>query len=237
MGMQFGLSALSGILGSNGPERYLQQAQQYHAQNNAYLNSIQEIRAIQKSLEAQGRQNKEVMRADLYNFINTQHSAARLAMHDAVQRRVAARNSLYVKRSGVQELAMHTADAAAAGTIGASVNAVAHDIRKRSDSALAEVQANREIERDNYYQSVADLYTGYYQNQQIIDDTLPDMPQPPNTRVVVNTSKQSIGSILLGSALNVGMDYLSSQVKLGLGSKPAPAPTQGHSVQLYGLRL
>lgn len=223
MGAQIGLSALSSFLGS-GVQRYQQRAQAAQQGSQAYLGGIGEIKQLSKMLDQQGKQNEFTLKADQYNFVNAQYNSGLAGVQDAMSRRLAAKNSHLVQRTGALELGTAAANSAAVGTIGSSVQAVSQDIQRNTDRGLNEVEERREIERDQFNQSVRSLYTNYYQTQQFIDDTLPDVPDNPRIYAGSSGGGNSFLTHLGGAAINSGLNFLSDKIKLGLGAKPTQAP-------------
>src|SRR5690625_2388206 len=216
MAGQIALSAIGSFL-SGGVAKYNARAQQAQQASQAYLQGINEIRQLSKALELQGHQNEKIMQADEYNFVNTRYMAGLAGVQDALSRKITARNQSLISRGERIDLGTASAESAAAGTIGASANAVMQNIRRNNDSIRVEVQEQRELERDSYYQEVRSLYTNYYQNQQEIDTTLPDVPDNPRLyRAPIQNA--GFGAHLLGAAVDVGSSYLSNMVSLG--SKP-----------------
>lgn len=235
---QVGIGALSSWLGSRA-DKYIAKGQQYQQESQAYLGGISQIKQLSKMLDVQGKQNESLLKADNQNFVNTQYQSGLMGLQDALSRKVAARNMSITKRGGAVELAQNVANAAAAGTIGSSVQAVSQDVQRNVDKGLNDIEQQRELERNQHYVGVYSLYTNYHQSQQQIDDSLPDVPESPRI-YQGHIPKNSFGNHLLGSALNVGMGLLADNISLGLGSKsttPTKTPTTtGGSVKLYGLK-
>lgn len=232
---QVGIGALSSWLGGRA-DKYIAKAQQAQQQSQAYLGGINEIKQLSKMLESQGKQNESLMRSDLNNFVNTQYQAGLMSLQDALSRKTAARNLNVTRRSGAVALSEEVNNAAAAGTIGASVNAVVQNIQRNTDQGITDVLNQRELERNNHQVGLYSLYTGYSQNQAKIDDSLPDVPENPRI-YSGHIPSNSFGSHLLGSAVNVGLNHVLDNFSLGLGKKQGnTTTTSGGGVKLYGLR-
>src|SRR5690625_273893 len=180
------LGALGSFLGGGGVAKYNARAQQAQQASQAYLQGINEIRQLSKGLELQAQQNERIMQADTYNYVNTQYMSGLSAMQDALSRKTAAKNLNLVARGERIDLGEASVNAAAAGTIGASVEAVANNISRNSASIRNEVEQQRMLERDAHYQEVRSMYANYYQNQSLVDTTLPDVP---NNRSEEHTSE------------------------------------------------
>lgn len=225
MAAQVGISALSGILGGGGGvQRYQAKAQAAQQRSQAYLNGIGEIKQLSKMLDVQGKQNESILKADNFNFVQTQYNTGLAQVQDALSRKAATRNSGLVRRMGTQQAGSTAANAAAAGAIGASVQAVAQDINRDTNQGLQDIESQRVLERDQFHQSVRSLYTNYSQSQQEIDDTLPDIPEDPRVFSGYTPPRVGIGQHIAGAVINTGMNYLNAQISLGLGSKPSHTP-------------
>lgn len=235
---QVGIGALSSWLGG-GASKYIAKAQQAQQQSQAYLGGINEIKQLSKMLDVQGKQNDSLMRSDLNNFVNTQYQSGLMSLQDALSRKTAARNRNVTRRMGAVALSEEVNNAAATGTIGASVNAVVQNIQRNTDQGVMDVMSQRELERNSNLVGVYSLYTGYSQNQAKIDDTLPDVPENPRI-YSGHIPKNNFGSHLLSSAVNVGLNHVLDNFSLGLGKKQSTAPSSsgsgGGNVKLYGLR-
>lgn len=231
MGLQVGLGALSSWMGGSA-SKYNAKAQAYAQQAQALANANAETRQLTKQLQLQGQQNELVAEANLQSLINTHLASSLLGVKMAEQKRAAA-NALKVnRRNSALQLGAVTTNAAAAGTIGASVNAVASDIERKASEGVVAVHDQLDAERYNHSVEVANLYRSYELGVARLDTTMPEAVQTPILGPI-NVGGGGFGSHLLGSALNVGMGYLNSQIQLGLG--PSPAANTGNSVKLYGL--
>lgn len=232
---QIGIGALSSFFGGRA-EVYYARGDQYLQQAQAYANRVAEIEQLSKGLDLQARQNEALKKSDIQSLINTHMQASLLGVSLSAQKRVAAQNRIAVSRNRAASVGATMAEAAATGTIGASVDAVANDIRRQSAVASAAIEDQADVDSFNYQVSVEQLYRGYQQGVPTYDDTLPS-PLPPLVMGRVTARPPSFGQALLGSAANVGMNYLSSRMQLGMGPAASPPPTTGHTVKLNGLRF
>ena len=217
MAAQVGLGALQGFLGG-GAQRYQQQAQAYTQQAQAVASHTAELQQLQKQMELQGLQNTEVARANTQNLINTHITASLMNLDLAQQKRQAASNLKVNRRNAALALGATASNAAAAGTIGASVNAVASDIRAKAAEGNAEIHEQLSASRFNTAESIRSLYSNFENGYGRIDSTTPSQPQAPIMGPVY-TGGSGFGGYLLGSAINVGMGYLNSRISLGLGKR------------------
>lgn len=215
MGAQVGIGALQNFFGSRTQAIYAR-ADQYGQQAQAYANRAAEYAQLTKGMELQTRQNEAIAKADIQSLINTNMNAALLGINLSAQKRAAASNRVAVKRNKAAAIGEAMTDAAAAGTIGASVNAVASDIARQSANANAAIADQADAEQYNFEVSIEQLYRGYEQGVPTYDNSLPSS-LPPIIMGRTAPRGPSIGQSLLGSAIGVGSSYLTSYIQLGLG--------------------
>lgn len=217
MGGQILLGGLSSYLGGS-VAKYNARAQAYTQQAQALANTDAQVRQLTKAMQQQGLQNEYIAEANLQNLINSHTASALLGVRLAEQKRFAAKNLTANRRNANQVLGSITANAAAAGTIGSSVDAVAADVRRKAAEGTAEILDVVEQERYNTATQIKQVYDGYTQSVQRYDTTMPEAITAPILGPVLGGGS-SFGQALLGSAINVGMGYLNSRLKLGsLGS-------------------
>lgn len=231
---QTGIGALSSFFGGRA-ESYYARGDQYLQQAQAMANRAAEIEQLTKGMELQSRQNEAIAKADIQSLINTHMQASLLGVSLSAQKRVAAQNRVAVSRNRAANIGTAMAEAAASGTIGASVDAVSNDIKRQSAVANAAIADQADVDSFNFQVSVEQLYRGYEQGIPTYDDTMPS-PVPPLIMGSVRSRGPTLGQALFGSAANVGMNYLSSKINLGLGqSSSSPASSGG--ITLNGLRF
>lgn len=213
MGLQVGVGALSSFLGSS-VSKYNARAQAYTQQAQALANTDAQVRQLTKAMQQQGLQNEYIAEANLQGLINSHTASALLGVRLAEQKRFAARNLSTTRRSANLALGEATANSAAAGTIGASVDAVSSDIRRKAAEGMADIADVMEQERYNTSTQINQIYTGYIQGVQRYDTTMPEAISNPILGGVPSGGG-GFGSHLISSALNVGMGYLDSRLQLG----------------------
>lgn len=231
-----GINALQGYMQGSVQAAY-QRGQQFAANTQALAQRNAEIRQMERAMELQAKQNKAVLKADIQTLVNTNFTAGLLGIQLAQQKRTATQNQSLLRQGESVAVASASANSAAAGTIGPSVDAVTSDIRRKADQGLNQIQDQAEADRFNYETGIRNLYTGYTQGQQMIDDTLPDEFEP--IRFIDQPNRVNAGQYVLGAALQVGAQYALDTWRLGLGSRgsPAQAASQGNgSVTVYGIR-
>lgn len=231
-----GINALQGYLQGSVQSAY--QRGQHFAQNTqALAQRNAEIRQLERAMELQAKQNQAILKADIATLVNTNYTAGLLGLQLAGQKRASLQNKTRLKQGEAVAIGTVTADAAAAGTIGASVDAVASDIRRKADIGMGQIYDQAEADALNYETGIYNLYQGYVQGQAQIDDSLPDEFTPIRF-MDAPVAKNTLGSHILGSALQFGGQYMMDTWRLGLGSRNSTAPTGGggSGVTLYGLR-
>lgn len=225
MAAQVGLGALQSFFGGRA-ESYYARGNQYAQQAQALANRAAETQQLTQQMQLQGRQNEAIAKADIQTLINTNMQAALLGINLSAQKRAAAQNRVAVKRNSAAAVGEAMTDAAAAGTIGSSVQAVTNDIRRQSADANAAIADQRDADSFNYQVSVEQLYRGYQQGEPAYDSSIPQS-LPPLIMGRIAPKPQGFGSALLGSAFNVGAEYLTARMSLGMGKQSSSAPVVG----------
>lgn len=158
--------------------------------------------------------NKAIMQANLSNTIRTGMRVGLLQ----VQRGQAKKNMIQAGIGlGAQKntlLGAATANAAAAGTVGSSVDAVMSDISMKSGEAAAQLDANNVQQETNFDTQLQDL----------IMSGIDSLRGPQNfvTQQVGNGGYSSTGGAIASGLLAAGSMWASNNMSLGLGST-APA--------------
>lgn len=212
-----GLSALGGYSSGQvaAANQKIQQAQQF--QTNSQRVEY-ELKSLEKQSILQGKQNEQTATADLNTLLNTNFMAGLINVQRGISRVENVKGKVDVGRQRALALGQSEASAAASGTIGASVDAVKSDVEEKTGRALGQIDKTWEVQEMNYSTQIRNLYTGYEQNQAIIDDTVPDLPKvpyPPKYQ-----KGPSFGQALGGALIQTAGDYLGARMDLGLG-KPS----------------
>lgn len=199
-GSSFALKLVGNIIGGNAQaaEAYRQYAQQMQQQTLSWQRN-----------EAD---NKAIAEANLTNAIRTGYRVGILNMQRAQAKKKAVQDGYDLSATRQQAMGSVTANAAAAGTIGSSVQAVASDIENKVGLAVNNTADNLDTTMDNFDTGLNDVVWGGLDAQRSavhLDQVAPNMP-----------GGFSWGSAIFGAAADVGTSYLSSNMKLGLG-KPA----------------
>lgn len=168
--------------------------------------------------------NQAIDEANLTNTIRTGFRVGILNVQRGQARKEAAASKFQLSTIAQNVLGAATANAAAAGTIGSSLNAVESDIKKRSEEALIEAQANFETTQFNFDTQLNDIVQAgqdALQRSRIMDYS--------------GVSQKSLSSAFLSGAIQataqVGMAYMGAQMGLGLGGSGMPSSVQMASTQ------
>lgn len=155
------------------------------------------------------RENQAIIKANVANTIRTGYRVGLANMQRGLQKKQAVQHGFDISKAGVEALGQVNANAAAAGSIGASVDAVANDVKMKVGEAQAEAQNQSEIDAENFKTQIAGIVTEGMDSLQ----------------GATKSNAQSASSIW-GGALASGVSqftssYLTSKMNLGVGAKPA----------------
>lgn len=124
-----------------------------------YLAGRQEARQLEQ-------QNKRIDEANLKNALETVEEISSLSVQNLFIRDQAARLRSQVSRSAMLGAAGYEANAAAAGVVGGSVDAVMNDIERELQQARAEQAISQEMQQYNLNQSLRSLMSASKANVQ-----------------------------------------------------------------------
>lgn len=155
--------------------------------------------------------NKAIAETNLQNTIRTGYKAGILNIQRGQARQAATQSAFDITKVSKQVLGANAVNAAASGTVGASVDAVANDIRKKMDEASIAVDENLSLTEQNYNTQLNDLITAGQDSLQHAAK-IGYAPRGPST-----------GAQVLGALANTGTQfatqYALSNMSLGLGRK------------------
>lgn len=168
------------------------------------------------ALDANLATNTAIAAANLQNTIRTGYKTGLLNVQRGQARRqaLAAQNALGVQ--GLQALSQNGANAAASGTMGASVDAAVSDIEMKLSDARTMQMENENLTMINFDTQMHDLLQ---QGQ--------DSLRAADKSKVTKTAEAKIigmGEALLKTGMDMAGKYLSSQMSLGTGSAPSATP-------------
>lgn len=162
-------------------------------------------------LNANVATNEAIGEANILNTIRTGYRVGILNVQRGETRKQFAEQKFKVTQIAQEVLSATTANAGAAGTIGASVEAVADDIRKRGDEAIIDANANWQTEQFNFDTQLNDIITAGL-----------DSLRSPVMMDYTGVSQRSVTGAALGSALStavsLGAGYMMQGANLGLGA-------------------
>ncbi len=204
------LSAGSGAASANNQAR-VQAANQY--QQNL-IQSEREYKQMQQAMTAQGKQNTAIAKSDIQSLINTNFTAGLMDLQRAMQKQQTASDIASIGKTRLQALASSGLNAAASGTVGASVNAVASDIEmKMGEAEIASYEQN-DMNTLTLDTQIRNLYQGYRDSQPTIDTSIPDIPGlPPKNEPYLQSVGGAMGGALIGGIGNMVLQ----NAKLNLG--------------------
>lgn len=157
------------------------------------------------------RRNKAIVESNLENRIRTGYQVGILNMQLSQQRMQHARHGAELGTTGLQASGTVQNNAAAAGQIGASVQAVQADVDMQVQQA-----------RQDLIRSWDATVTNYNTDLRSIIDQGNDAQLGADGQVQSGRST-SVGEALMQGAMAAGQHWLGSQIQLGLGrQQPAP---------------
>lgn len=160
----------------------------------------------QRNAEAKGASsdNKAIREANVKNFTNTTFRVGLLNVQKAQQKKELQQVKADLGSAELQASSTAANNAAASGTVGASVDAVQTDIQQAYDRQLALVNEENEANAQNYNTALYDLIT--------------------NGSNSINPGRKFKGAsdfaLVANTALAVGSRYMGAKMDLGLGNSP-----------------
>lgn len=199
MAAQFAMKFVGNVI--NGNAAATQRYQQY----------TQALQQQQLSWDKNSADNQAIAEANLTNTIRTGYRVGMLNLQRAQAKKKAVQDGYDISVTKQQALGAATANAAAAGSIGSSVAAVASDIEQKVGQAVNQTA-------DNYEQTESNFDTGL---QDVLWNGQDALKSPEKAYMTKLNAPQ--GFSYLGAAFDAGMEmgseYLSSKMSLGLGQK------------------
>lgn len=156
-------------------------------------------------------ENEAIIKANVANTIRTGYRVGLLNIQRGLTRRQMQQKGFDITAATQSALGATNANAAASGTIGASVDAVVNDIRMKQGEAQAQLQNDFEIEEMNFNTQLTEL----------VHQGLDAVQAPSKLKLASN--KDIMGNALLAGLTTFGSMYAQSKFDLGLGNK-APVP-------------
>ena len=213
-----GLSAMSSIgqgLMGRGQDKVAQaQARLSAASRNndaAYqeYNQLQDITAY----------NASAMEANQKNAIRANVRGALLELQRANEAKRSAQERFIIGSQREDVLGSLNANAAAAGTVGASITAVAADADRAMDQALAKNQEDWDVTARNFMTASQDL--AWSMEDSFISGKAASSVRQARQEPTILPPVRSVGSIVAGAAIGAGAQYFTAMAKLDLGKPKA----------------
>lgn len=155
------------------------------------------------------RENQAIIKANVANTIRTGYRVGLANMQRGLQKKQAVQHGFDISKAGVEALGQVNANAAAAGSIGASVDAVANDVKMKVGEAQAEAQNQSEIDAENFKTQIAGIVTEGMDSLQ------------GATKSNAQSASSIWGGALASGVSQFASSYLTSKMNLGVGAKPA----------------
>lgn len=154
-------------------------------------------------------QSKAIMEANRKNYQQAMFRVGMLNVQKAQEVRALEQRKFDVGSQEQAVLGSAAVNAAASGTIGASVDAVQSDIQMAFDKVRAQISDENELNALNYNTALYDLVTGA-ENASQTAYFRKEEGGPSQWQMLGNAGMQVAGS------------YVSQKMDLGLGSRPRP---------------
>lgn len=178
------------------------------AQGNAAASSASKVSVAE---------NEAVIKSNLKNTIRTGYRVGLLNMQRGIAKREAVQQGFEITKQGESALGQVTANAAAAGTIGSSADAVVSDVKQKIGEAEAALQNKSEIDMSNYNTQLENIT---FEGNQAIQESR-------------KSNIQSTGDIW-GGALMAGASSLASNYAMGKFLGGTKTPSAGSTVPSTG---
>lgn len=193
----------------------------------AAVSAVSSASAASKSNKAAAKEsiapNEAIIKANVANTIRTGYRAGILNMQKGLTRRLEAQKGFENTAKAALASGAVSANQAASGTIGASVDAVSNDIDMKLGEAQAADREEHEINVENFN----------IQLQELVNQGQASIQSP--SKVKLQSSGDIMGNALLAGATTFGSMYAKSKFDLGLGESAGRSLSAGGSVPMGGL--
>lgn len=167
--------------------------------------------------------NKAIAESNLMNTIRTGYKVGLMNVQRAQAKMQAAQAGVNISGGVAQLTGAATANAAAAGQVGSSVDAVLNDLRMKASDAQAQVDENYVQQESNFDTQLHDILT---QGTDAIRSAAKSTVQQATAPSYVGA-----GESIAGSLISAAGQYASSSMGLGLGTKTKTStPSTGPSI-------
>lgn len=170
----------------------------------AGFNMLGQIQQNKSQAKAQLQEARAVAEANTKNFQRSLFQIGMLQVQKADEQRTLAQRKADLGTQEIQAAGAAANNAAASGTVGATVDAVQSDVQMQFDRARAEISEENERNLETFNMQLQDVILSGQNSLQTIKK-----PQ-----------RVGIGEMLLNTALSVGSAYAGQRMSLGLGEGP-----------------
>lgn len=177
--------------------------------------------AAKQGQRASDAENKAIAKANMSQIVRNNYRGGLLQMQKGLQKKQAVQQGFDTTVMAQQAMGQSHANAAASGTVGASSEAVANDIRMK----LGEAQAQQ---KDQYEAMLTNYNT---ELDSIRMNALESTVEARKYEYTGPSSGQMFGSALAAGAMAAGSAYAGQQMKLGLGTPPADVGVQNTTMR------
>jgi len=152
--------------------------------------------------------NEAIIKANVANTIRTGYRIGLANMQRGLGKKQAVQQGFDITKAGAGALGEATANAAATGSVGASVDAVASDIKMKIGEAQAANQEQADIDLANFQTQIEGIT---FEGDNSIQESITSKAQ---------SSGEIWGGALLAGASSFASSYFGSKMKLGVGASP-----------------
>lgn len=163
-------------------------------------------------LEVMSATNEQIREANLQNTIRTGYRVGILNAQRGAAKAELVKQGYGISAKYQQLMGANDANAAAAGTVGSSVDAVSDDIQRKTEEANLAVQDQFGISNFNFDLQLNDII-------QAGQDALQTPHKIPNQPTYANATSAALSSAAQ-SLISYGTNYAMSNMSLGLGKAP-----------------
>lgn len=208
------LNALSGMSAAKG-QRAQQNLNNAVAKYDNERNFNNNLLALNDQLAASTAHNEAIIEANQKNTVASNFKAGLISMQMGIAKKTQAQERTDLSKLRGQALGGVNANAAAAGTIGSSVEAVAQDVDRTVGEALVKTEETWDIQENNFSTQMHDLYSNL---QNMLQTASVDRSRDPVRGMVFEQNNvPSNKNIWQGAIANGVMQYAGAQMNLGLG--------------------
>jgi len=181
----------------------------------AGIQAAQGVMAQRAQNYASIQQNEAIGKANIENVIRTGYRTGILSLQAAQAKKQNAQNGFSITAQHKAVLGSAVANTAAAGTVGASADAVKFDIDRAANVAQSNLDLDWEIQSENFKQQ--------------LHDTIQAGKDSLRTGVSVPSAGMQFLGLAASTGASVAGQYASAKMNLGLGTKAATPSTYSPS--------